>query len=141
MINIYTDKKHLVDNDCDSCRHISICKYCDDLKLKKEHIEKIPCQLLSPIDIVIICRNFEKKNLKQDGVVFRKWFVLQIYCEGGFKIKDILKQANDIVNDFDEFLDISDIIDERTKKDNGKRYTMNEIAEKYNLKFNKNTEN
>lgn len=63
-------------------------------------------------------------------------------CEiGGFKIKDILKQANDIVNDFDEFLDISEIIDERTKKDNGKRYTMNEIAEKYNLKFNKNTEN
>lgn len=45
------------------------------------------------------------------------------------------------MNDFDEFLDISDIIDERTKKDNGKRYTMNEIAEKYNLKFNKNTEN
>jgi hypothetical protein len=65
-----------------------------------------------------------------------------VNCEiGGFKIKDILKQANDIVNDFDEFLDISEIIDERTKKDNGKRYTMNEIAEKYNLKFNKNTEN
>ena len=55
---------------CEDCRNESICKYCGDMREKREQVDKIPTPTikgLSPIKITISCKNFEKKPLKQDG--------------------------------------------------------------------------
>lgn len=58
-------------NSCKDCRHSSICKYCNDMNLKIDIVNGISDEPLSPVKIKITCKNFERKNLKQDGVVFR----------------------------------------------------------------------
>ena len=55
---------------CEDCRNENICKYCGDMREKREQVDKIPTPTikgLSPIKITISCKNFEKKPLKQDG--------------------------------------------------------------------------
>lgn len=53
---------------CRSCRNEKICKWCSDMKFKQEQIERIPvAKELTPITISIVCKNFERKALKQDG--------------------------------------------------------------------------
>ena len=57
---------------CEECRHQSICKWCDDMRVKQEEVSKIPvCKGLTPIRINITCVNYERKTLKQDGFNLR----------------------------------------------------------------------
>lgn len=42
-------------------------------------------------------------------------------------MKDIMKEANDIIEELEEHLDTYDMVQERTKNDDGTRYTLDEI--------------
>lgn len=57
---------------CEDCKNEDICKWCDDMKFKQEEVLKIPITKgLTPININITCRNFEKKAQRQDGFCIR----------------------------------------------------------------------
>jgi len=45
-------------------------------------------------------------------------------------MKDILEEANKVIANVEEDIEIANIIEERNKKDNGKRYTLEEVRTK-----------
>lgn len=68
ILNNNYQEKH----KCESCKHVSICKWCDDMKMKQTEVSKIPvCKGLTPVSINVTCGNFERKITKQDGFNFR----------------------------------------------------------------------
>lgn len=57
-----------LDNKCDECENISICKWCSEMKSKREYVSNIPkVEWLSPIKVRIVCDSFKKKTERQDG--------------------------------------------------------------------------
>lgn len=60
---------------CEDCKNLSICKWCEDMRMKQEEVSKIPvCKGLTPISINVTCESFQRKVTKQDGFDFAKAF-------------------------------------------------------------------
>ena len=59
---------------CNNCSHENICKWKNDMNSVQENAYKIFEQknLLSPIRINIVCKEFVMKKKKQDGFLYRE---------------------------------------------------------------------
>ena len=69
-INI--NRIYIQKHNCDDCKNNNICKYCSDMKSAKEYLNNMPkIKGSNPINISVVCSNFEKKAQRQDG--FNHW--------------------------------------------------------------------
>lgn len=64
----FDNKLYIAENKCEKCENINICKWCEEMKNTREHVEKIPkVRDLSPIKIKVICDSFRSKKEIQHG--------------------------------------------------------------------------